>query len=58
MIAETNATWMALLATKITPGNLQWGNWQWHHMIAEICVIGVIAWINDVAKQPWSGNGV
>jgi hypothetical protein len=49
---------MACMATKIAPGSLQWGNWQRHHMIAEIRVIGVLAWNNDVAKQPWSGNGV
>jgi hypothetical protein len=46
------------MATQMAPGDLQWGNWQRHHMIAEICVTGVIAWSNDVAKQPWLGNGV
>jgi hypothetical protein len=46
------------MATKIAPGYPQLGNWQRHHMIAEICVSGVIAWGNDVAKQPWLGSGV
>jgi hypothetical protein len=56
--AETTAAWMACMATKIAPGYPQLGNWQRHHMIAEICVSGVIAWGNDVAKQPWLGSGV
>jgi len=50
MIAETTAAWMANMATKMAPGYLKWGDWQRHHLIAEIYVIGVIAWSKDVAK--------